>query len=115
MLNLGSLGIAQFTYRKRSPNFNLLDNDKIVSTVFDELKPILGLKSDPEMVRVYRWDKAIPQYILGHSKILEKIDEKLKRYPGLYLTGNAYRGIGINDCVENGYTLAHEIIKSFHS
>lgn len=92
-----------------------LDNDEIVRTVFDELKPILGLKSDPEMVRIYRWDKAIPQYILGHSKILETIDEKLKKYPGLYLAGNAYRGIGINDCVENGYNLAHEIIESFYS
>jgi oxygen-dependent protoporphyrinogen oxidase len=38
------------------------------------------------------------------------IDERLKGHPGLYITGNAYRGVGINDCVENGYRLAEEIL-----
>ena len=79
--------------------------------LFRSLKSIVGLKTEPEMVSVYRWDRAIPQYILGHSRILNAIDERLGHYPGLYLTGNAYRGIGINDCVENSYRLAEEIMK----
>ena len=96
----------------QAPEIISLDDDEIVRIVFDELKPTLGLKSVPEIVGVYRWDKAIPQYILGHAKILETIDERLKMYPGLYLTGNAYRGISMNDCVENGYALADKIMKS---
>jgi oxygen-dependent protoporphyrinogen oxidase len=91
------------------PEMADLDDNKIMDIVFDELKPILGLK-DPEMVRIYRWEKAIPQYLLGHIKKLEAIDDRLKSHPGLYLTGNAYRGIGINDCVENSHKLADEII-----
>jgi oxygen-dependent protoporphyrinogen oxidase len=94
----------------KSPETAMLADDKIVSMVFDELKPILTLKSDPDMVRIYRWEKAIPQYLLGHSKKLKLLDDRLRQYPGLYLTGNAYRGIGMNDCVENAYKLAEEII-----
>jgi oxygen-dependent protoporphyrinogen oxidase len=93
------------------PEIGELDDDKLFSLVFDELKPILDLTVEPDMVRIYRWDRAIPQYLLGHEGILNTLDDILKKYPGLYLTGNAYRGIGINDCIENGYRVADEILK----
>ncbi len=80
--------------------------------MYDELNSILGLKSDPEMVKVYRWDKAIPQYLLGHNTGLGPIDKTLQKHPGLYVTGNAYNGIGINDCIENGYKVADQILSS---
>ncbi len=87
-----------------------LDDDRLVNVVFDELNSIIGLKSDPDMSKVYRWTRAIPQYLLGHHKLLDFLDDRLKKYPGLYVTGNAYRGIGINDCVEQGYKLADQIL-----
>jgi len=93
----------------KSPETASLADDTIISMVFDELKPILTLRSDPDMIRIYRWEKAIPQYLLGHSKKLNLLGDRLRQYPGLYLTGNAYRGIGMNDCVENSYKLAEEI------
>jgi oxygen-dependent protoporphyrinogen oxidase len=94
----------------KSPEMAMLEDEKIISMVFDELKPILSFKSEPDLIRVYRWEKAIPQYLLGHSKRLGSIEERLRSHPGLYLTGNAYKGIGINDCVESGYKLADEIV-----
>ncbi|UCD35145.1 MAG: protoporphyrinogen oxidase [Nitrospiraceae bacterium] len=94
----------------KMPEMSDYGDEKIVSTVLDELRSIMGLKTDPEMVKVYRWHRAIPQYLLGHGTILERIDKRLQRHPGLYLTGNAYRGIGINDCVMNSYDLAEKIL-----
>jgi oxygen-dependent protoporphyrinogen oxidase len=93
----------------KNPEMADLDNDKISDIVFDELNPLLGLKKAPDMLRVFRWDKAIPQYIPGHIEKLNIIDKYLKKYPGLYLTGNSYRGIGINDCVQSGYEIAEKI------
>lgn len=95
------------------PEMAMLDDRKIIDTVFGELSNILGLKNEPEIVRIYRWEKAIPQYLLGHSKLLDGISDRLRQYPGLYLTGNAYRGIGINDCVQQSETLASEISDTF--
>ncbi|RJR18075.1 MAG: protoporphyrinogen oxidase [Nitrospiraceae bacterium] len=94
----------------RSPEMATFDNNKLINAVFDELNPILGLKGDPEMVNIYRWDRAIPQYVLGHSTILETVNDRLAGYPGLYLTGNSYRGIGINDCIENAYKVTDQIL-----
>lgn len=98
----------------KSPEMAMLDDSTLINTVFDELRPIVSLKTEPDMVRIYRWEKAIPQYILGHGEKLKFIDEQLKLHPNLYLTGNAYRGIGMNDCIENAYKLAEEILSSYH-
>ncbi|MDH4027989.1 MAG: protoporphyrinogen oxidase [Nitrospirota bacterium] len=94
----------------KHPDMAALDDYKLIEIVYDELKPILGFRAEPDMAMVYRWHKAIPQYLYGHSRILHELDERLEKYPNLYLAGNAYRGISINDCVENGYRLAGEIL-----
>jgi len=96
----------------RYPEMADMEDGKIGDLVLQELRQILGLKSDPEFVRIYRWQKAIPQYTLGHGRILERLANAVARHPGLHITGNAYRGIGINDCVENAYRLAEEITRS---
>ncbi|GAB4545491.1 MAG: protoporphyrinogen oxidase [Thermodesulfovibrionia bacterium] len=88
----------------------MLDDDRVIGTVFDELKPILGLKGMPDMVRIYRWERAIPQYEMGHNGRLRRIGERLRLYNGIYLTGNAYRGIGMNDCIEDGFRVAEDIL-----
>jgi len=36
---------------------------------------------------------------VGHGKRLDALADLLKKHPGLVLTGNSYRGIGLNDCV----------------
>ncbi len=97
---------------EKNPGVASLDDSQLVTIVHDELNSILGIKSDPEMVKVYRWDKAIPQYLLGHNAVLGSIDNTLQKHPGLYVTGNAYNGIGINDCIESGYKLADKILAS---
>ncbi len=94
----------------KAPEVADMDDNELIKTVLDELRPVMGLKADPEMIRVYRWNKAIPQYLLGHSRILDTVDKQLSNHPGLYLTGNAYRGIGINDCIMNSYKLADIIL-----
>jgi oxygen-dependent protoporphyrinogen oxidase len=51
--------------------------------------------------RIFRHEKAIPQYAVGHASRLGAIEQALLRYPGLILSGNAYRGVSLNDCVVN--------------
>ncbi len=97
----------------KSPELAMLDDNAIIGAVFDELMSIISLKGEPDMVRIYRWEKAIPQYVMGHGNRLKFIDESLKSYHGLYLTGNSYRGIGMNDCIENAYKLAEQISSEF--
>jgi len=95
----------------KAPKLAMLDDNALVNAVFDELSPIVSLKAEPDMVRIYRWEKAIPQYVIGHGEKLRVMDERLKSYPHLYLTGNAYRGVSMNNCIENSYKVAEKIIR----
>ena len=106
----GSVLLRTMIGGAKFPEMAELEETQLQAIVLSELQEILGLKGDPEMVRVYKWAKAIPQYLVGHQGILTQIEQGLKKYPGLYLTGNAYRGIGMNDCIANSYQLA-EIIQ----
>jgi protoporphyrinogen/coproporphyrinogen III oxidase len=68
----------------------------------EELSLTLGIVAEPLLSRVFMWDKAMPQYNLGHPQILKRIDLALEKYPNLALAGNGYRGIGIPDCIHSG-------------
>ncbi|MCX7793628.1 MAG: protoporphyrinogen oxidase [Thermodesulfovibrionales bacterium] len=95
---------------ERAPELAMLDDKELFNTVLEELDSITGLKAEPVFKRIFRYDKAIPQYTIGHSKRLEDIDRILSGFRGLYLAGNAYRGVAINDCIANSAELAEKIL-----
>lgn len=95
----------------RASELAMLDDEKLINIVMYELRDIMGIKAEPDFFKIYRHEKGIPQYLLGHEKRLETISEIISKHKGLYLTGNSYRGIGVNDCIENSYRLAEAIIK----
>ncbi|HSK88620.1 MAG TPA: protoporphyrinogen oxidase [Anaerolineales bacterium] len=86
------------------------END-LLALAKEELSLTLGITADPLLSRVFLWEKAMPQYNLGHPEILERIDAALEKYPGLALAGNGYRGIGIPDCIHSGEVAVEKILK----
>ncbi len=86
-------------------------DEALLKLVEEELKPILGLRAPPTLTRIYRYAKGIPQYNVGHSKRLEAIERELWSLPGLFLAGNAYRGVGINDCVREARRKARAVLE----
>ncbi|NJP36584.1 protoporphyrinogen oxidase [Alkalicoccus luteus] len=76
------------------------DDQNISDTVLRDLKQIMTIEGDPEFSVITRWKRAMPQYNVGHSEALTKLEEGLsKRYPGVLLLGASFRGIGLPDCV----------------
>jgi len=87
------------------------NESKIADLVQSELATIMNIRSAPDFVKVYKHEMAIPQYTVGHLERLRNIESLLQKHKNLYLTGNAYRGIGVNDCVENSLILAEKMIE----
>ncbi|MCI0529441.1 MAG: protoporphyrinogen oxidase, partial [Nitrospira sp.] len=88
-----------------------LDDSALIQIVREDLKAIMGIGQEPILSRVYRWEKAMPQYLVGHLDQVDTLDEYLSYYPGLFLTGNAYRGVGIPDCIHNGILTAEKVFQ----
>ncbi len=92
-------------------NPQMLDrsDDELVAVCRKELGEIMNISEAPELVKMFRWTRAIPQYTLGHMDILADIDAELESLPGLHLAGNAYRGIGVSDCLENSLRIIESL------
>jgi oxygen-dependent protoporphyrinogen oxidase len=88
-----------------------LSEDQIIGIVRNELQQILGLRAEPLFARVYRWKSAMAQYGVGHLDRLDRIERLRRQLPGLALAGNAYRGIGVPDCIRSGRDAAAELFK----
>ena len=86
------------------------DEASLLEIAREELRLTLGIRAAPLLERVYSWEKAMPQYALGHPQRLERIEGRLSAYPGLALAGNAYQGIGIPDCIHSGETAAGAVL-----
>jgi protoporphyrinogen/coproporphyrinogen III oxidase len=87
-------------------------DDQVVGIVRNELQQILGLRADPLFARVYRWKSAMAQYGVGHLERLERIERLRQQLPGLTLAGNAYRGIGVPDCIRSGREAAVALVRA---
>ncbi|MBL7994964.1 hypothetical protein JNM05_06285, partial [bacterium] len=61
--------------------------------------------------RVHKWNKAIPQYRIGHGQIICKLAQTEKAFSGLYFTGNYRGGISVGDCLMQSDQLAKRIIQ----
>ena len=81
----------------------------MLSLAKEELELTLGITAEPVLSRVFLWEKAMPQYNLGHPKLLSLIYAEMEKYPALALAGNGYRGIGIPDCIHSGEIAAQKI------
>jgi protoporphyrinogen/coproporphyrinogen III oxidase len=91
------------------PVLDLADAE-ILGIVGGELRQILGITAEPRFARVYRWRAAMAQYAVGHLDRLERIEHLRRQLPGLSLAGNAYRGIGVPDCVRSGQEAADQAL-----
>lgn len=86
-----------------------LPDAELVDLVAGEVDAAMGLGIRPERSRVIRWQRAMPQYEVGHLDRVAGIEAALQAVPGLFVTGSAYRGVGIPDCVRRAEETAGRV------
>ncbi len=91
----------------RQPELALLPEEELTEIAFKELRRIMKIRHYPEMVKVFKHEKGIPHYTLGHSERVDKIFEIGEKLGNLHFCSNAYRGVGVNDCTK----LAEETVE----
>jgi oxygen-dependent protoporphyrinogen oxidase len=87
------------------------DDEALVQCVREELASIVGLLATPHYVEVNRWNRAMPQYTLGHLDRLAQLEAALSRFGGLVVTGAGYRGVGLPDCIRDGAETAAKLLR----
>jgi oxygen-dependent protoporphyrinogen oxidase len=85
------------------------DDERLGQSARAELRQTMGISAAPFFQEIIRWDRAIPQYHVGHLDRLMWLEERTRLHPGLFLAGNAYHGVSLNDCTEQGLLLARKL------
>ena len=88
-----------------------LDEDAIGTMVREELLDIMGIDCEPVFLKVFKYKKSNVQYQVGHAALIASVREELQSFSGLFVTGSAYTGIGIPDCIRDGACVAGEAIE----
>ena len=96
--------------RKGTFNPLVTSDEKVIAIARDEMQEILGIRVPPVLTRVCRWAQSVPRYELGHPERCKEIEERLQKYPGLFLAGAAYHGAGIPRCIKDGQRAGEALI-----
>jgi len=85
------------------------EETELVDAVRQELRLHLGLNAEPRLVWVRRYRNAVPLPSADRPAGLDGLEKALAPWPGLWLIGNAYHGVGIPDCVHSAEAAAERI------
>lgn len=85
------------------------EDARLLAAVRDDLRQALGIRALPLFHSITRWERAIPQYHLGHLDRVADIERRVANHPGLFVTGNAYHGVALNDCTEQAELVAARV------
>ena len=80
-----------------------LGESRLAELAHQNLAKILDIRNKPTFQKVIIWMDAIPQYVLGHRERLHKIENNLIQLEHIYMAGNAYTGIGLNDAIKRSH------------
>ena len=105
----GHVLLRTFVGGAMQPELLEQSDEEILRMVRDELNDILGVGGDPDFSVVVRYQNAMPQYHVGHLELVEQIESRTETHLGLALAGNAYRGVGIPDCIHSGEQAAERV------
>lgn len=108
----GRVLLRTFVGGAMQPELLDLGDEEICRTVSGELSGMLDAGGEPDFMEVVRWNRAMPQYHLGHVQRVDRIFELAESLPGVELAGNAYRGVGLPDCITSAEEAAERALAS---
>lgn len=84
----------------------------LLDVAMNEVKTILKINEVPNRTKVNILRNCIPQYVVGHRKLVNDIRAYLKdhRLP-LFLCGAAYDGVGVNDVIYSSKMAVNDLLK----
>lgn len=85
---------------------------EVIQKVRQDLLETMGIDAEPLFVEVTRLHQSMPQYDVGHLQKVEQIRKEIQStMPHVWITGAAFHGVGVPDCVRQGKEAALHVAK----
>lgn len=95
----GCVSLTAYIGGQRQPELAQLPEAELIDFTRQRLGSLLGIHGDPVLSRVRHWNLGLPQYQIGHADLIDKLDGTAQRNPGLFLTGNYFKGPSVAACL----------------
>ncbi|SMO39023.1 oxygen-dependent protoporphyrinogen oxidase [Saccharicrinis carchari] len=102
--------LSVFVGGMKKPHMIVKSDEEIQQMVLREIELTLQCDQQPDLINVFRYPKAIPQYDISTKERYAAIHSIEKEYSGLYLAGNIKGGIGMADRVQQAWDLAKALL-----
>lgn len=102
--------LSVFIGGMRKPEMIEKSDEELREIVLKEIEETLKCEQKPDILKFFRYYKAIPQYEKSSGKRLKAIGKIQNQYKGLILAGNIRDGIGMADRVKQAKQTAMQII-----
>ncbi len=106
----GKVLLCSFVGGSRRPNLAHLIDNELRHHLRRELSSTLGIQHEPEKEWIQRWDRAIPQYVVGQSRREEALTRAEENNPGLHFHGAFRGGISLMQVIRQGHQLGQELL-----
>lgn len=93
----------------RSPELTQLPKEELIKHVKKELSEIMNIEGEAELTNYIKWEKGIPQYNLGHEKLMNELELFENENPNYHIIGNYVRGVSVADSIKKGVKIAKKI------
>lgn len=105
---------AYFMGGVRHPDYVEKTDEELRQIVVDTFHSMLHYPAnvEPDVVRIYRHERAIPQYELSSEQRFATLDALSRQFPSLTIAGNLKGGIGMADRIRQAVGVAEEIVCS---
>lgn len=107
----GHVLLRAFAGGALSPDVYAMDDAALAAAILVDLRRLLDLRGEPVLQEVARHPASMPQYAPGHLALIERLEARLRRHPGLALAGGHAHGAGIPDCIASGEAAAHHLTR----
>jgi oxygen-dependent protoporphyrinogen oxidase len=94
------------------PEWAEASDTRLLEAALQELRQLFGYRGEPLVVRVLRWRRAMPQYVVGHLERVARIRQRLAQWPGLAVAGAAYDGVGIPQCIRSAEQQVRRLLEA---
>ncbi len=109
---LGHVSLASFAGGATDPEFCALPESEIAAQITKELAQILRITAPPAALSVQKYARALPQYNLGHARIVESLSKLTAATPGLFLSGNYLSGPSVGACIAQAAQTCESVLAS---
>lgn len=88
------------------------EEQEISTIVQGDNAALLAIRGNPIRTKIWSYQRAIPQYNIGHTQLVHMIRAFETENPGIFFAGNYLDGPSIGNCIDSAFKTA-EAVKRF--